>query len=147
MLTENLAVLFERDIQKLKTEINAYADETKLWITVPGTSNPGGNLCLHLAGNLQHYIGGVLGNSGYLRDRPKEFSDKDIPVPALNGLIDHTASVVVKTIRSLDNKTLANNYPEKVFEYEMTTEYFLLHLLAHLNYHLGQINYHRRMSA
>lgn len=147
MLTENLAVLFERDILKLKTEINAYPDEKKLWIAVPGTSNPGGNLCLHLLGNLQHYIGGVLGNSGYIRDRPKEFSDKDIPVPVLNVLIDRTVEMVTKTIRSLDSETLANNYPEKVFEYTMTTEYFLLHLLAHLNYHLGQVNYHRRMSA
>jgi uncharacterized damage-inducible protein DinB len=145
MLVENLALLFERDILKIKTEINAYPDEKKLWIAVPGTSNPGGNLCLHLLGNLQHYIGGVLGNSGYTRDRPKEFSNKDIPVPVLNELVDHTVEVVTKTIRSLDSETLAKNYPEKVFEYEMTTEYFLLHLLAHLNYHLGQINYHRRM--
>jgi hypothetical protein len=145
MLTENLALLFERDILKLKTEINTYPDEKKLWIAVPDTTNPGGNLCLHLLGNLQHYIGGVLGNSGYLRDRPKEFSNKDIPVTALNQLIDHTAEMVVKTIRSLTGETLEKNYPEKVFEYEMTTEYFMLHLLAHLNYHLGQINYHRRM--
>jgi hypothetical protein len=147
MLTENLALLFERDILKLKSEINAYQDEKKLWIALPGTSNPGGNLCLHLLGNLQHYIGGVLGNSGYLRNRPGEFSSKDISLYELNGLVDHTVTVVTKTIRSLDNKTLAKNYSEKVFDYEMTTEYFLLHLLAHLSYHLGQINYHRRMSA
>lgn len=145
MLTENLAQLFERDILKLKTEINAYTDENKLWIAVPGTNNPGGNLCLHLLGNLQHYIGGVLGSSGYIRDRPKEFANKDVAIVELTGLIDHTAVVVVKTIRSLDSAALAKNYPEKVFDYEMTTEYFLLHLLAHLNYHLGQINYHRRM--
>ncbi|MES2330598.1 MAG: DinB family protein [Bacteroidota bacterium] len=145
MLTENLAKLFERDIQRLKTEIDAYHDEKKLWIALPGTSNPGGNLCLHLLGNLQHYIGGVLGRSGYVRDRPKEFSNKDIPVAELTTMIDHTVSVVTKTIRSLDKETLAADYPEKVFEYDMTAEYFLLHLLAHLNYHLGQINYHRRM--
>jgi hypothetical protein len=116
-----LLYLFERDILKLKTEINAYPDEKKLWIAVPGTSNPGGNLCLHLLGNLQHYIGGVLGNSGYIRNRPKEFSDKDIPVPALNDLIDHTVTVVVKRSVHLIMKDLANNYPEKVFDYEMTT--------------------------
>jgi hypothetical protein len=147
MLTENLALLFERDILKLKSEINAYPDEKKLWVALPGTSNPGGNLCLHLLGNLQHYIAGVLGNSGYLRNRPIEFSSKDIPLYVLNDLVDHTVTVVTKTIRSLDNKDLAKNYSEKVFDYEMTTEYFLLHLLAHLSYHLGQINYHRRMSA
>lgn len=147
MLTENLALLFERDILKLNTEIIAYTAEEKLWIPVRGTSNPGGNLCLHLLGNLQHYIGGVLGGSGYIRDRPKEFSNKNIPVTELIDMISYTAATVAKTIRSLDNEILANNYPEKVFDYDMTTEYFLLHLLAHLNYHLGQINYHRRMIA
>ncbi len=145
MLTENLALLFERDILKLKTEISAYPDEKQLWIPVPGTSNSGGNLCLHLLGNLQHFIGGILGKSGYTRDRPKEFSSKDVPVAEMIEMIGRTSSIVTTTIRSLSNETLSNNYPEKVFEDAMTTEYFLLHLLGHLNYHLGQINYHRRM--
>lgn len=166
MLTENLAVLFERDILKLKTEINAYADETKLWITIPGTSNSGGNLCLHLLGNLQHYIGALLGGNGYIRNRPEEFSQKDIPVSVINATIDHTIQVVTKTICSLSPEKLNGVYPEKVLDKtftpeflkalqalsprkepddSFTTEYFLLHLLAHLDYHLGQINYHRRI--
>jgi uncharacterized damage-inducible protein DinB len=145
MLTENLALLFERDILKLKTEIGAYDDEKKLWVTAPGISNSGGNLCLHLLGNLQHYIGAVLGNSGYTRNRPEEFSQKNIPVAELIAKLDHVSLLVPQTVRSLSAETLAKEYPEKVFDYPMTTEYFLLHLLAHLNYHLGQINYHRRM--
>ena len=145
MLTENLAVLFERDIQKLKAEITAYRNESHLWLAVPGTGNPGGNLCLHLLGNLQHYIGGVLGNSGYVRTRPTEFSSKNVAVTELVNRMDHTASIVTQTVRSLTDLQLAASYPEKVFDYDMTTAYFLLHLLAHLNYHLGQINYHRRM--
>ena len=145
MLTENLATLFERDILKIKTEILAYSDESKLWLTAEGVTNSGGNLCLHLLGNLQHYIGGILGNSGYIRNRPLEFIQKNIPVSEMVATIELTVQKVTQTIRLLSEENLAANYPEKVFDYSMTTEYFLLHLLAHLNYHLGQINYHRRL--
>lgn len=145
MLTENLALLFERDILKVKQEISLYTEEQKLWIALPGTSNPGGNICLHLLGNLQHYIGGVLGGSGYQRNRPEEFSQQNIPVSKLVQSLDATAVLIPATIRKLSEKDLAAIYPEKVFEQVMTVEYFLFHLLAHLNYHLGQLNYHRRV--
>ena len=145
MLTENLTKLFERDILKLKTEISAYTDESKLWITAAGISNSGGNLCLHLLGNLQHYIGGVLGGSGYVRNRPEEFSQKNIPVSEMTKTIDQTLTVVTQTIHSLSAETLAKDYPEKVLDQVWETEIFILHLLAHLSYHLGQINYHRRL--
>lgn len=145
MITENLALLFERDIRKLQTEINAYANETALWQSLPGIANTGGNLCLHLLGNLQYYIGNVLGGSGYIRNRPAEFSSTGIPLSELNRLLAHTLQLVPQTIRSLPVAQWQANYPEKVFDHEMTTEYFLMHLLAHLGYHLGQINYHRRI--
>ena len=166
MLTENLAVLFERDILKLKAEINAYSDEIKLWATAPGINNSGGNLCLHLLGNLQYYIGALLGGSGYVRNRPEEFTLKNIPRSEINQTIDHTITLVTKTIFSLSPEILNSAYPEKVLDKTFTpefmkalqslspgkepddtftTEYFLIHLLAHLNYHLGQINYHRRL--
>lgn len=145
MLTEHLAILFERDILKLKAEIGLYTDEALLWKTLPGTSNPGGNLCLHLLGNLQHYIGAVLGASRYVRNRPEEFSSKDVPLADMLQQLDHVAVLIPKTIRSLSAETLETEYPEKVFDYPMTTQYFMIHLLAHLDYHLGQINYHRRL--
>src|SRR5476649_573556 len=113
MLTENLVRAFEKDILKLKSEINAYQDEKELWITVEGISNSGGNLCLHLLGNLQHFIGGVLGGSGYVRNRPEEFSLKNIPVSEMSATIEHTAQVVSQTIRSLSAEDLAKDYPEK----------------------------------
>ncbi len=145
MVTENLAILFERDINRLKTEIGLYKNESALWTAAIGTSNSGGNLCLHLLGNLQHYIGAVLGNTSYKRNRPEEFSRRDVPLLEMDLELEGTLAIVTSTIRSLSAEQLARDYPEKVFEYNMTTEYFLLHLLAHLNYHLGQINYHRRM--
>lgn len=145
MLTENLAQLYERDILKLKAEISLYENEELLWQVAPGTSNSGGNLCLHLLGNLQHYIGAVLGGSGYVRNRPVEFSSKHIPRADMILSLDHTAAVVTKTIRLLSAETMETEYPEKVFDYTMTTGYYLVHTLAHLNYHLGQINFHRRV--
>ena len=145
MYTENLALLFERDILKLKTEVRSYRNEKKLWETAPGISNSGGNLCLHLLGNLQHYIGGILGSSDYVRNRPEEFSQKHIPVIELVKMLDQVSVLIPQTIRAIPAEVLAKEYPEKVFDHSMTTEYFLLHLLAHLNYHLGQINYHRRL--
>jgi len=145
MVTENLARLFERDILKLKTEISLYTDENKLWLTVPGISNSAGNLCLHLLGNLQHYIGVILGHTGYIRNRPEEFSQKNIPAVELTAKLEMVAILIPKTLRALPVDILETEYPEMVFDYTMTVEYFLIHLLAHLNYHLGQINYHRRM--
>lgn len=147
MLIENLALLFERDLRKLKTEINQYPSEDKLWEVLPGTTNTGGNLCLHLLGNLQYFIGAVLGNSGYLRNRPAEFSNTVIPVAELNVALDRVIELVPATLRSLNEEKMADSYPEKVFDYDMTIGYFLIHLLAHLDYHLGQVNYHRRITA
>jgi uncharacterized damage-inducible protein DinB len=145
MNTNSLATLFERDILKLKTEINAYGDPEKLWSISAQINNSGGNLCLHLLGNLQHYIGAGLAGSGYVRNRPAEFTRKDVGIDEMVREIEHTAVLVPQTIRSLSGEDLEKEYPEKVFEQFMTTEYFLMHLLAHLNYHLGQINYHRRL--
>jgi uncharacterized damage-inducible protein DinB len=142
---DNLITLFDRDILKLRSEISAYAREEAIWKISGLISNSGGNLCLHLMGNLQHYIGHVLGGSDYLRNRAAEFTRKDVPVTELLAELEHTRERVTQTIRSLPVEDLEKIYPERVFDYEMTTGYFLLHLLAHLNYHLGQINYHRRL--
>ena len=140
-----LIELYSRDIQKLADEINHYKDEKMLWITAAGISNSGGNLCLHLVGNLNHFIGSVLGRSGYQRERDKEFSLKDIPVAELTSMIEKTKAVVVNTLSSITQKDLELDFPQKMFDKLQKTDFMLLHLLAHLNYHLGQINYHRRL--
>lgn len=145
MLLENLELLFARDLEKLKTEISSYKDEDKLWQIIDGISNPGGNLALHLVGNLKHFVGLVLGEFPYAREREKEFSSKNIPSAEIIQSIDETIFVVNQTLQKLTHDDLARAYPQQPFGYEMTTANFLLHLYAHLNYHLGQINYHRRI--
>ena len=145
MLIETLKSLFNRDLNKLKIEIESYQTENQLWAIDKNISNSAGNLCLHLIGNINTYIGAELGKTGYIRDRPLEFSLKDIPKSELISKIDATILVVNNAFDSLTEADLEAIYPQIVFEKEMTTGYFLVHLSTHLAYHLGQINYHRRL--
>jgi uncharacterized damage-inducible protein DinB len=147
MLRKVLADLFERDLDKLKTEIQAYDVEADLWKLSDGVSNSAGNLCLHLNGNLKHFFGAVLGNSGFVRDRDAEFANKNIPSSEMVADIDVAKNVVLSTLAELTEEDLDKPYPIEVFGHPMTTGYFLTHLATHLNYHLGQINYHRRLLA
>jgi len=145
MITPILLQLFEKDLIKLADEINLYEKEEVLWEIKDGIKNSAGNLCLHITGNLQHFIGAVLGESGYVRNRNAEFSLKNIPRVKLQERIDETKTVVLDTLEQISKKELEKLYPQQVLDEPVSTEYFLIHLLNHLNYHLGQINYHRRM--
>lgn len=140
-----IAKLLQRDLEKLKQELLQYRDENLIWNTVPGISNSAGNLCLHLVGNLNTYIGAELGQSGYIRNRELEFSQKDIPREELIWKIDGTIEVVTQTLDRLPAEALAQEYPLLVLKEKNSTGYFLTHLTVHLGYHLGQINYHRRI--
>ena len=126
MLNLLLADFFERDMLKLKEEISLYKDETNLWKVENTISNSAGNLCLHLIGNLNHFIGATLGNTGYVRQRELEFSSKN-------------------TLKKLNDADFEVNFPLEKHGQIVKTDYMLFHLLTHLNYHIGQINYHRRL--
>jgi uncharacterized damage-inducible protein DinB len=141
----SLLLLFQRDIQKLHHEIELYKDESKIWEILDGTSNSGGNLALHLVGNLNTYIGKNLGNTGYIRNREAEFFSKNIPKETLLKAILNVKDVVSNILQNLTEEQMKGIFPEEVLDYEMTTEYFLIHLHGHLTYHTGQINYHRRL--
>lgn len=145
MLKEILLEIFERDLDNLAKEIEAYEDENKLWLVTLGTRNSGGNLALHLIGNLRHYVGGTLGNSGYVRNRDAEFAAKGIPKSEILGDIHKTKEEVLNIINGFSEDEMSKNYPIQVFHKDMSTSFFLIHLTTHLGYHLGQINYHRRM--
>lgn len=145
MITASLRSLYQRDLNKLKMEIGAYQNEENLWKTDKNISNSAGNLCLHLIGNLNHFIGTHLGNTGYVRQRELEFSLKDIPKTELIEKIEATTTMVDSVLNQLPEAEMEKEYPLVVFEDKMTTGYFLIHLLSHLDYHLGQINYHRRL--
>lgn len=145
MLIPILQSLFERDLLRLKTEIELYRDESKLWHIEKGIANSAGNLCLHLIGNLNAFIGAQLGNTGYVRNRELEFSLKDIPRKELLEKIEATIEVVKQSLEKVTDEQLQAEYPIMVFKDKLSTAMFLTHLATHLTYHLGQINYHRRL--
>ncbi|WP_282043380.1 DinB family protein [Winogradskyella flava] len=145
MPTETLIKLFKRDLSKLKEEINSYSNVSNLWQVDGLVSNSAGNLCLHLVGNLNHFIGATLGNTGYIRQRELEFSLKNVPKEDMIKQIDDTIVIVTNILKNLTEDDLKKEYRRNPSEDYMTTEYFLSHLAMHLAYHLGQINYHRRL--
>ena len=145
MIIEILQNLFSRDLNKLKVEISSYKTESNIWSVDKNISNSAGNLCLHLIGNLNTYVGAALGNTGYIRNRELEFSLKDISQKELINKIEETIAVVNKSVSELSEEKLKDDFPLLVFENKTSTEFMLIHLATHLAYHFGQINYHRRL--
>ena len=145
MLLNTLKSLFRRDLERLRQEIDAYRDEAKIWHVEKSITNSAGNLCLHLVGNLDTYIGAELGKTGYIRHRELEFSQKNVPKAELLAKIEDVIVVVEKALDSVTDEQLKQPYPVLVFQEKTSTEYLLVHLATHLTYHLGQINYHRRL--
>ena len=145
MVIETLKTLYARDLNKLKTEIEAYKSEEAIWKKTAEIPNSAGNLTLHLIGNLNAYIGAEIGQTGYVRQRDLEFSTEFVSKNDLIKSIDETIEVVSQGLSMLTAEDLFNDYPLIVFDSKMTTGYFLIHLTTHLAYHLGQINYHRRL--
>ena len=144
-LARTLEAILVRELATLRMEIEAYPTEADIWRVEPGISNSGGTLALHLAGNLQHFVGTVLGKSGYVRDRDAEFASRDVSRDELIGQIEQARAAVSRTLPSLGEAELDQPFPEPVAKVRVTTGDFLVHLAAHLAYHLGQVNYHRRI--
>lgn len=143
---EALKELYNRDLNKLKQEIKLYKDDATLWKIENSIKNSGGNLCLHLVGNLKTYIGNGLAQIGYIRKRDLEFSDRFVDRDKLYELIDETIEVVNLGLSKVtDIELIENNYPMIIWEKETSMAYTLIHVHSHLTYHLGQINYHRRL--
>ncbi|MDH7447773.1 DUF1572 family protein [Aquimarina sp. 2201CG14-23] len=140
-----LKTILERDLIKLRVEIESYTKEENLWIETDAISNCAGNLCLHLVGNLNTYIGATLGNTGYIRQRDQEFSLKNVPRSRLLSMINETIVIVKETLDVITKEDLQKEYPRILMDKNPSTERFLVHLTTHLTYHLGQINYHRRL--
>jgi uncharacterized damage-inducible protein DinB len=145
MIIDALKSLYFRDLNQLKKEIELYISDANLWRVEGKITNSGGNLCYHLIGNLKAFVGAELGGSNYIRQRDLEFSAKHIKREKLVEEIEETLQIVMDTLSILSDKDLEKEYPIIVFKEKMTTGYFLIHLATHLNYHLGQINYHRRL--
>lgn len=145
MITQIVTKLLVRDLMKLKSELELYQSEATIWKVDKNIANSAGNLCLHLVGNLNAYIGATLGSTGYRRDRDAEFAVKDVPRIELIQKVEATVQLVQQILPALPEDQLEREFPIQVLPERTSTGYFLIHLAVHLGYHLGQINYHRRL--
>lgn len=145
MSAEHFAGVIVRDLKGVRRELEAYPGESDMWRLAPGIANSAGTLALHLAGNLQHFIGVVFGRTSYRRDRAAEFSRRDVSRAELVAQIEAAIVAVERGLAQVSDAALAAEYPERVAGYAVTTGEWLAHLVAHLGYHLGQIDYHRRL--
>ena len=133
-----------RELAAFSRELDRFEDERLIWAVAPGISNSAGTLALHVSGNLQHYVGAVLGGTGYVRDRELEFSTRGLPRAALSAVLGTTVRVVVTVLSALPVDALSAEYPDVLGGIRVPTGLFLLHLSAHLAHHLGQAGYLRR---
>jgi uncharacterized damage-inducible protein DinB len=144
-LAAGVAAILDRDLRTLRRELEAYPDERQIWQEVPGLPNSGGTLALHLAGNLQHYIGTRLGGTGYVRNRDAEFSRRDVPRAELVAEVERARTAVAAALPGVPADALERDYPEIIADRRIRTDEYLVHLCTHFTYHLGQLDSHRRV--
>jgi len=140
----DLAALFRRDLEKVIQQLRTFPEGPALWQLAPGVTNCAGNLALHLEGNLREFIGRQLGDVPYQRRREQEFATKGVRASELITRLEEVAELIPRVVSSLSDEVLAAPYPSQVVGGYASTQQFLFHLLGHLNYHLGQIDYLRR---
>jgi len=143
LLRDALRVMILRELRALDREIAAYPDDDSIWLTPPGISNSTGTLVLHLTGNLRHFIGTVFGKTGYVRNREAEFSTKNLSREKLRSEVQATIGELDLILDRLGEDQLVG--PFMFGERQVRTADSLVHLAVHLGYHLGQIDYHRRL--
>jgi uncharacterized damage-inducible protein DinB len=134
-----------RELETIREELEAYPNEEELWRVVPGIKNSAGNLALHVAGNIQHFIGAQLGGSDFVRDREAEFSKTGISVAEVLAELAAARRALEKTLSTMSTAVWEADYPQPVAGFRFSTADFLTHLACHLAFHAGQINYHRRI--
>lgn len=144
-VANHIAGVITRDLRAVRREIEAYPNERDLWRSAPGVTNGGGTLALHLAGNLQHFAGHVIGNNGYVRNRDAEFARRDVPRAEVLQEIDRAITAVDTGLARLADSDLAADFPVPIGPTKLNTADTLLQLMAHCAYHLGQVDYHRRL--
>lgn len=143
-LATDLLLLFRRDLRCLIREVELFPDDVTLWRTVPGIANSAGNVALHVAGNLQHFVGAVLGATGYVRQREREFAQRAGSRASVRVDLEATVAAVEAGLAALTAEVQAATFPAPVGPYRPTTGIFLMHLATHLAFHLGQVGYLRR---
>ena len=144
-ILEDLQIVIIRELDSLRDEIRLFPDDTTLWKVLPGITNSAGNLVLHVCGNLKYYIGSVLGNTGFIRERESEFNRNSASRAELVSDLENTKMIIKSVLPKLSETILTETYPETVASFELPCGRFLIHLSTHLSFHLGQVGYLRRI--
>ena len=144
LLLTSVGFVLLREIESVRASVEAYPDDASLWKPMPGISNVGGTLVQHIAGNLRHFLGNILGGVPYARDREAEFSNRSATKAELVALMTETRNAIAATIPKLSNEVLEKPFPLQIAGRTVSTADFVVHLASHLAYHLGQLDYHRR---
>jgi hypothetical protein len=144
-LLETLRVMLQRELATVRRSIEAYPDEKSIWAVRPGLPNTAGTLALHLAGNLQHYYGALLGKTGYVRHRDLEFSRRDVPRKELLAGLDAAKLAIDAGMKAVTMERLSESYPEQLGGHTLTIGEVIFDMESHLAFHLGQLDYHRRV--
>ena len=147
MMIQPYLEFFLRDLNKLKEEIQLYKNENDLWKVESEIQNSAGSLALHLIGNLKHFIGAQIGFTGYVRNRDREFSDRNISREKLVFEVEEAISIVKTVLPTIKDEDFSKEFPLEMYGAKRNTGYIILSLSTHFCYHLGQINYHRRLLA
>jgi hypothetical protein len=141
----DIALSLVRELEGFKRELALFPDDESVWSTATGVTNSAGNLALHVAGNLQHFIGTVLGGTGYVRNRELEFSQRSGPRENIYAELDAAIAVVRRVLPPIGDDRLERDFPETLMGMTFRTSTFLVHLCAHAGFHLGQAGYLRRI--
>lgn len=141
---ERFSKFYKRELNLLVNELNAFVSEDNIWVTLPNINNSAGNLSLHIIGNLQHFIGHIIGGSDYKRDRDAEFSTKNVARQSMIDDLQSTANMIEQVLASVNEEGMNRQFPIQLNNQSYTTYDFVMHLLIHLSYHVGQVNYLRR---
>jgi hypothetical protein len=144
-MLDDIRRLLVRELESFVREIELFPDEASVWRTVPGATNSAGTLSRHACGNLRHFVGAVLGQDGYVRDRDAEFGPGTPTRAELVAELRRTIEVVNAVLPGLDPAVLDRAFPQPVGGVSLPGRLFLLHLEAHLAFHLGQASYLRRI--
>jgi len=126
-------------------ELAAPLSEEQFWAKPFPFGNSFGHLVLHLTGNLNYYIGAQIAGTGYVRDRPKEFTDSAPPSKAAAlKKFDEAVAMVVETIRHQSAEDWTKRYtavfPTTGAAAKDRLE-MVLQCATHLHHHIGQMMY------
>jgi hypothetical protein len=144
-MLDDIRKLLVRELRSLGREIELFPDEASVWTTPAGLTNSAGNLVLHVCGNLKHFVGAVLGRTGYVRDREHEFAARGVARAEILREVEETISVVSEVLGRLSGDVLDAPFPEAHGGVQLSGRMFLLHVSTHAAFHLGQVGYVRRV--